>query len=324
MTVCIDGSCHDNQRSSAEPITSDYQNYREPSWVASARKVLVSEPEIIRYTYTREERKNFGFAYNTCSLCPRPHIALEVPVMEPRWSRPTKHCGGMFVMTPVENRWGETLYRRINTVRCTECNRLSKRYTRLKKRVERLVNASEHAGKRIAFVTLTFPNWENKGESLYDKVRWFKKKVAEFSEKAHTGLDRVVGGFNCYEWTNPDHGIYNIHSHSLWIMDYWPQKDLQKAWEEHMGLDLAIVHIKRMGDAYYSKKKKCWIKPTTEADCLFYATKYAAKENVKGIRLTEGFGTCRGREYALVVQELQAQREMELLDVVDVVDCKEN
>jgi hypothetical protein len=193
--------------------------------------------------------------------------------------------------------------------------------------VKNLLNVSKFANRRISFVTLTFPNWKNdSGESIYQKVRWFKKKVASFREIARTGLDKsgyVDGGWDSYEWTNPDHAEYNLHHHGLWVMSYWKQKELQKAWQDHLGLETAIVHIKRMGDRYYSKKQKKWIKPSSEADCVFYMTKYAAKEDVKGIRLTESFGLCRGKEYANVVKELPLLQRNRLKHAEDVADSKE-
>lgn len=281
-----------------------------PAWVQASLRIEglgvgESEPKKIRYTYTREDRKTYGFSYNTCSDCPNP---LRMYTAPKRIIEGINNFGQE--IWHYETRIGlegysETVYQTVHTKRCTECNRLAVRGTRLKKRVRNLEIVSDVSLKRISFVTLTFPNWKldiNSDESLYDKIRWFKKKVADFREIAHAGLDRVVGGWDSYEWTQPDHGEYNLHHHGLWVMDYWEQKDLQKAWEKHMDIEMAIVHIKRMGDWYYSKKLKKRIKPTTKADCIFYMTKYAAKENVKGIRLSESFGQCRGKEFASVEQ----------------------
>jgi PII-like signaling protein len=49
--------------------------------------------------------------------------------------------------------------------------------------------------------------------------------------------------------------------------------------------------------------------------------KYGGKDAVKGIRLAESFGTCRGRAFAEL--ELIAEQKKELSIVADVVDYSE-
>lgn len=272
-----------------------------PSWVKSAVAVLSKSVPKVVSTFTREEKKQHNYAGYTCKLCPSPMRPMEVYKTKEVWSMPTKHCGGKYVRTTDTNRFGEIRTTWLYTKRCTECSRLMKRFTRAKNKVKRLSNVKAHSGHDISFVTLTFPNW--KGEPL-EGVRWMKKQVASFREQTKK---IVVGGFDFYEYTDVDHAEYNVHSHSLWVMPYWEQKSLQKAWEEHLGLDTAIVHIRRCGQPWKHKKTGKWMKGDSEKDSLFYAIKYGGKDSIKGIRLSQSFGLCYGKEYAHVEESCLAK-----------------
>ena len=274
-----------------------------PEWVLCAVKLLKSDRNRIRSTFTREEKKDGHLAGYTCKDCPFPWRSHETYRIQ---------------MIDEESIPSERLLEFKHTVRCTECGRLMKRFQRAKKKVEMLKLAKRHANQTVKFVTLTMKNYE--GSEPKVGVREMKKLVSTF-RSTDEFRKIIVGGFDFFEWThNHDDGTYNIHSHSLWIMPYWKQADLQRAWEMHIGADTAIVHIKRLGDAYQNKDN-VWCKGDAEKDALWYSMKYGGKDAVKGIRLAESFGICRGRAYAEL--ELIAEQEKELFHAEGVVGYEE-
>lgn len=161
------------------------------------------------------------------------------------------------------------------TERCRECSRKMRDWSRNQKHAEEAEIASICYEKGISFVTLTSPNMVG---CPHASIRKFKRDVADFRRRFPQ--DCVAGGRDYYEWTtHPDDRawstpiVHNVHMHGVWIMDYWSQAEFQDSWS------LGIVHVKRL---------------KRTADAVRYATKYAAKADVKGIRLKEGFGCLYG------------------------------
>lgn len=206
-------------------------------------------------TYTREVA---GF---TCEQCPQTFQMYVEPV-----THYSKY-----------GQWSE--WRRVYPVRCTECSRLMKRWQRGRAAGERLLQASEMYGQGLSFVTLTLPNyWSN---DPAEATRDLKHRVAAF--RGRFPMDAVSGGYDFYEWTlHPDDACWtnpiywNVHHHGIWVMDFWNQREMENAWGE------GIVHLFRVEreDAEYRTVK--------------YATKYAGKQDVKGIRLRQAFGCLYG------------------------------
>ena len=161
------------------------------------------------------------------------------------------------------------------TKRCRECSRKMRDWSRNQKHAEEAEIASICYEKGISFVTLTSPNMVG---CPLASIRKFKTMVADYRRRFPT--DCVAGGRDYYEWTtHPDDRawsspiVHNVHMHGVWVMDYWAQDDMQENWGH------GIVHLKR-------------IEGTSKA--VAYATKYAGKADVKGIRLKEGFGCLYG------------------------------
>ena len=244
-------------------------------------------------TYTREEKKRYNLAGYVCKLCPSPHRPHDTEKMQ--------EVGDL----------SKTKYITLNTKRCKECSRLMKRYQRGKDKVERLAIAK---GKtRVSFVTLTMPNYVGIDPKV--GVREMKKLVSSFRET--DDFNRIVeGGYDFYEWThNHDDDTWNIHSHSLWIMSYWPQKLFQKAWEKHLGIPKAIVHLRRTGDNWKDKKGH-WHQGDADKDAMWYCMKYGGKDSVKGIRLSQGFLSCYGSAFAELESQHLAREELLAVPVV--------
>ena len=108
-------------------------------------------------------------------------------------------------------------------------------------------------------------------------MRELKRKISTFRKSFPE--DVISGGKDYYEWTlHPDDKAWsnpivaNVHMHGVWVMDYWDQSEMQDAWGH------GIVHVKR----------------ARGKDAVRYATKYAGKQDVKDIRLKEGFGCLYG------------------------------
>lgn len=161
------------------------------------------------------------------------------------------------------------------TQRCRECSRKMRDWSRNQKHAKEAAIASECFEKGISFVTLTLPNMVG---DVFENVKEFKRHVAAFRRRFPR--DCIAGGRDYYEWTmHPDDRawsnpiVQNVHMHGVWIMDYWRQREMQEEW------GLGIVHLKRL---------------KSTASAVAYATKYANKADVKGIRLKEGFGCLYG------------------------------
>ena len=172
------------------------------------------------------------------------------------------------------------------TQRCTECSRKMKRWQRGQQDAEQAQIASICYEQGISFVTLTLPNMVGRAT---DSVRTFKRHVADFRKRFPE--DVISGGKDYYEWTtHPDDRawsepiVHNVHMHGVWIMDYWSQAEFQNSWS------LGIVHVKRL------KKSR---------DAVRYATKYAGKQDVSGIRLKEGFGCLYGSAKRAMLEAYQ-------------------
>ena len=206
-------------------------------------------------TYTREIA---GFTCEECDRRFRPYTEL------------VKHY----------SKYGDwTEHRLVYPLRCTECSRLMKRWQRGRTAGERLLMASTMMEQGLSFITLTLPNyWVN---DPADGVRDLKTKVADFRKRFPE--DVVSGGYDFYEWTlhpddacwsNPIH--WNVHHHGIWVMDFWNQREMESAWEH------GIPHLFRIDGADGEKRT------------VQYATKYAGKADVKGIRLRQAFGCLYG------------------------------
>ena len=178
------------------------------------------------------------------------------------------------------------------TSRCRECSRKMKRWQRGQQDAELAEIASICYEQGISFVTLTTPNMVGRPE---DSVRSFKKLVAEFRRRFPH--DCISGGKDYYEWTvHPDDRAWsnpivaNVHMHGVWVMDYWNQKEMEKEWGH------GIVHVKR----------------AKGRDAVKYATKYAGKQDVAGIRLKEGFGCLYGSARRAMLDAYQARQSLGL------------
>ena len=151
-----------------------------------------------------------------------------------------------------------------------------RRWSRARRDADEAQIASECFQQGISFVTLTLPNMA--GEVL-SSVRLLKGKISSFRRRFPEDL--ISGGIDNYEWTiHPDDAawseplVYNVHVHGIWVMDYWKQSEFEDRWGE------GIVHVKRLKSA---------------EGAVRYATKYASKSDVKGIRLKDKFGCLYGR-----------------------------
>lgn len=179
------------------------------------------------------------------------------------------------------------------TSRCRECSRKMKRWQRGRQDASLLSVASECYAQGISFVTLTTPNMV--GDPV-DSVRKFKQMVSDFRRRFPQ--DCISGGKDFYEWTiHPDDRAWsepivaNVHLHGIWVMDFWRQVEMEKEWGH------GIVHLFRMKDS---------------GDAVKYATKYAGKQDVKGIRLKEGFGCLYGRAKRAMLDAYQARQSLGL------------
>jgi hypothetical protein len=175
------------------------------------------------------------------------------------------------------------------TERCTECSRKMKRWQRGQTDAGHAQIASEMYEQGVSFVTLTMPNMIG---DVFDNVRKFKRLVASFRKRFPE--DVISGGKDFYEWTiHPDDRawsnpiVQNVHMHGIWIMDFWNQKKMQEEWGH------GIVHLKR----------------AKSRDAVRYATKYAGKADVKGIRLKEGFGCLFGRAKRAMLEAYQVRQK---------------
>lgn len=220
-------------------------------------------------------------AGHTCDECPSPQRAYSEWVKE--HSKDSSH-------------W---VCRTQYTERCTECNRKMRRWSRARRDADEAQIASECYSQGISFVTLTLPNMMVRGFSTtpaggggcngkspdtigrapISSIRELKRRVASFRKRFPEDL--ISGGIDNYEWTvHPDDAawsqplVHNVHMHGIWVMDYWKQAEFQDRWGE------GIVHVKRLKSA---------------EGAVRYATKYASKSDVKGIRLKDKFGCLYGR-----------------------------
>ena len=177
------------------------------------------------------------------------------------------------------------------TQRCTECSRKMKRWQRGQNDAQLAQIASECYEQGVSFVTLTLPNMVG---DILANVRELKRKISTFRQAFPE--DTISGGKDYYEWTiHPDdrawsHPIVaNVHMHGIWVMDYWKQSEMQDAWGH------GIVHVKR----------------AKSRDAVRYATKYAGKADVKGIRLKESFGCLYGSAKRAMLNAYQARQAAE-------------
>lgn len=177
------------------------------------------------------------------------------------------------------------------TSRCTECSRKMKRWQRGQKDAELVRIASECYEQGVSFVTLTMPNMVG---DIFDNIRLFKRHVASFRKRFPT--DAVSGGKDYYEftihpddraWSNPI--VANVHMHGIWVMDYWDQESFQDSWSH------GIAHLFR----------------AKSGDAVRYATKYASKQDVKGIRLKESFGCLYGSARRALLEAYQVRQNTE-------------
>lgn len=174
------------------------------------------------------------------------------------------------------------------TQRCPECSRKMKRWQRGQNDAKMAEIASICYEQGTSFVTLTAPNMVGDPVS---SVRKFKKWVAEFRKDFPE--DVVSGGKDYYEWTtHPDDKawsnpiVHNVHMHGVWVMDYWKQSEMQDRWSR------GIVHLKR-----------------ASSNVIRYCTKYASKQDVKGIRLKESFGCLYGSAKRAMLDAYQVRLE---------------
>lgn len=175
------------------------------------------------------------------------------------------------------------------TQRCTECGRKARAYSRNMKHAEEAEIASICYEKPISFVTLTLPNMVG---CPLASIREFKTMVSDYRKRFP--MDCVAGGRDYYEWTtHPDDRawstplVHNVHMHGVWIMDFWKQSEMQDTWGH------GIVHVKRI---------------KTSANAVAYATKYCTKDDVKGIRMKEGFGCLYGRAKRALLHAYQVRQ----------------
>ncbi|HIA03559.1 MAG TPA: hypothetical protein EYN66_16910 [Myxococcales bacterium] len=168
------------------------------------------------------------------------------------------------------------------TKRCRKCNTRMARWTdgREMARRARLAQGTIPEAKRVAWVTMTVPNYPaSVGKA--DAVRAVKAEVAKW--RRSTGIElHVLGGVDYFEVTvNPEDGSINAHMHGLWVMSgFWKQSDMLASWGRGGA---------RIEDLTGRESKA--------AD---YCTAYGSKAPVAGVRCKETWGVCRGVQWAAV------------------------
>ena len=133
---------------------------------------------------------------------------------------------------------------------------------------------------RLAFLTLTMPNSTVRGpvtdEVRVQAVRDFKKQVGQW-KRTRGPKENLYGGIDYYEVTTKHLGggwySLNPHAHCVVVLArYWPQKEIQESWRR------GIVDIRAVRSARQTAT---------------YATKYATKHRLNGVRTKERWGACR-------------------------------
>lgn len=162
------------------------------------------------------------------------------------------------------------------TKRCKKCSSRMRTWTRSKNLAEHITKTAEINFKRLRFVTLTLPNYDDIEFGIKD----LKKKIRNFRySKAYQ--DKVIGSADFYEWTEASDGTYNIHYHAIWIGDYWPHDDLLDTWQ-HGGARIELV--KNIMKNTKDKRQA----PATRV--LRYVMNYVKKMDRQGLRCQQRTG----------------------------------
>jgi len=242
-----------------------------PQWARAG--VGVEHVELVPLTQVKEEveleyervwHAGENIAGFTCDECPNPNR----PVSAVRTGE-TEFVGKK------QKRVMKTTW--VYTKRCSECEKKIKRWQSGQKMAERVILVAQACPEatRVAFVTLTLPNYDSSvGEAA--AVRAMKKEVARW--RRTSGFVHTVGGVDYFECTvNEGDGSLNAHCHGVWVMaDFWAQSEMLKSWARG---GVRINECKNPRKAAY------------------YCTSYGSKSPVEGVRCKETWGACRGKKY---------------------------
>jgi hypothetical protein len=275
---------------SAKKVTK--QEYPEPPWVRSARKIsgldLSPETSVAQSTLvsplTSKEAKppkrpwyEAGF---TCDECPnkyRPHIARNGDTIRHQvFDLVANKIAWKSAWVADEPQSLATHY----TKRCKECSSRMRTWTRSKKLADDITGTAEINGKRLRFVTLTLPNYDDIEFGIKD----LKKKVRNFRyTKAYQ--EKVIGSADFYEWTEASDGSYNVHYHAIWIGDYWAHDNLLDTWA-HGGARIELVKnvMKETKERRQAPAKRV----------LRYVMNYVKKMDRQGLRCQQRTGALYG------------------------------
>lgn len=227
---------------------------KPPSWAASAIAVpgvsLSSEIESTLVSpLTSKEHRPWYIAGFTCDECPnkyRPHHARNGDTI-----RSQSFCLDSSTIV-WKSAWVASEPDSVGvqfTKRCQNCSTRMRTWTRSKNLADHITRTAEINHKRLRFVTLTLPNYDDVEFGIKD----LKKKVRNFRyTKAYQ--DKVIGSADFYEWTKTETPVpdettgriltykisYNVHYHAIWIGDYWPHDDLLDTWQ-HGGARIELV-----------------------------------------------------------------------------------
>ncbi len=216
----------------------------------------------------------------TCEKCPernRPHLRRNgdmVPVE--KFDLNVNKIIPVSTWMPSEPERYVTLF----TKRCKECSRQMRIWSRSKKLADQITITAKYNFKRLRFVTLTLPNYQDVEFGLKD----LKKKVRNFRyTKAYQ--DKVIGSADFYEWTTASDGTFNVHYHAIWIGDYWAHDDLLDTWQ-HGGARIELVK-----DVMKNTKKR---RQPAATRVLKYVMNYVKKMDRQGLRCQQRTGALYG------------------------------
>ena len=238
---------------------------------------------------TLSQEKGEPVAGFTCPNCPQPYRPRErcicVPPEPPEGypygfdagQAPTLSCRPRDDLNEMRGCGLPYTY----TKRCRECNTKMGRWAGARRDARDVAFVADAVCEaRMAFLTLTMPNTTVRGpmtdEVRVQAVRDFKKQVGQW-KRTKGPKENLYGGIDYYEVTTKHLGggwwSLNPHAHCMVVLArYWPQAEIQDSWNR------GIVDIR----AVRSAKRT-----------VLYATKYATKHRLAGVRTKERWGACR-------------------------------
>lgn len=277
-------------KNSANLLTK--QENPEPPWVRSARKIsgldLSLETSVAQSTLVspltskeaKPPKRPWYIAGFTCDECPnkyRPHIARNGDTIRTKsWDWKSSEIVWRSAWVADEPQSLATHH----TKRCKECSTRMRTWTRSKKLSTLITAVAEINQKRLRFVTLTLPNYDDIEFGIKD----LKKKVRNFRyTKAYQ--EKVIGSADFYEWTEASDGSYNVHYHAIWIGDYWAHDDLLDTWS-HGGARIELVKNVMKGTR---ERRQAPAKRV-----LRYVMNYVKKMDRQGLRCQQRTGILYG------------------------------